>query len=123
MQETSQDYAWQSVAPTSADMTQCVQQWFARSVPLLWRPILSRENFPDIDPAQLIAAQADSGPCWLISRPEDLRTIPAGITGWLMPVDAEDTDVACGRWENSLTFMAVVDQSNGERITYQSDCD
>ena len=118
---TSQGYEWKSAVPTSNDMTQCVRLWFARGAPLVWRPILSRDNFPNVDPACLIEAQAVPGPCWLIARPEDLASLPAGITGWLMPVDAEDTDVACGRWENGVTFMAINDRASGERITYQTD--
>lgn len=115
------DYEWKTIAPTGNDMEQCVRHWFERGAPLVWRPIFSRENFPGIDLARLIEAQAASGPCWLIARPEDLLSLPAGITGWIMPVDAEDTDVACGRWENGVTFMAINDRASGERITYQTD--
>ncbi|NMG16978.1 hypothetical protein [Aromatoleum bremense] len=115
------DCEWKTIAPTGNDMEQCVRHWFERGTTLVWRPIFSHENFPAVDPALLTEAQAASGPCWLITRPGDLLTIPPGITGWIMPVDADDTDIACGRWDDAITFMAVNERTTGARVTYRTD--
>ena len=33
---------------------------------------------------------------WPIHQMEELLQLPNGVTGWLMPATADDTDVACG---------------------------
>ena len=79
------------------EVHQRVQQWLASGQLLAWIPILSQENFPDVPPQILqFADQYQEAMRWPIHRPEDLLALPDGITGWLLPADDEDTDVACG---------------------------
>ena len=83
------------------EVEQRVQGWFASGQPLVWIPILSQENFPDV-PQQLLefADHYQEAMRWPIHRMEDLLQLPNGVTGWLMPATASDTDVACGVWRD-----------------------
>jgi hypothetical protein len=54
---------------------------------------------------------------WPIHRPEDLLALPDGITGWLLPADAEDTDVACGVWNGEVYILGVQDKRTGRKQT------
>ena len=54
---------------------------------------------------------------WPIHRPEDLLNLPDGITGWLLPADAEDTDVACGVWNGEVYILGVQDKRTGRKQT------
>ena len=81
-----------------AAVEQRVQQWLASGQLLAWIPILSQENFPDVPPQILqFADQHQEAMRWPIYRPEDLLALPDGITGWLVPADADDTDVTTDR--------------------------
>ena len=93
------------------EVEQRVQGWFASGQPLVWIPILSQENFPDV-PQQLLefADHYQEAMRWPIHRPEDLLTMPDGITGWLLPADADDTDVACGVWNGEVYILGVQDK-------------
>ena len=68
------------------EVEQRVQGWFASGQPLVWIPILSQENFPDV-PQQLLefADHYQEAMRWPIHRMEDLLQLPNGVTGWLMP--------------------------------------
>ena len=85
-----------------------VQKRLASGQLLAWIPILSQENFPDVPPVLLqFADRFQESMRWPIHRPEDLLVLPDGITGWLLPADAEDTDVACGVWNGEVYILGV----------------
>lgn len=101
----------QPLAHYDAAVEQRVQQWLASEQLLVWIPILSRENFPGIPPQILqFADRHQEAMRWPIHRPEDLLALPDGITGWLLPADAEDTDVACGVWNGEVYILGVQDK-------------
>ena len=60
---------------------------------------------------------------WPIYRPEDLLALPDGITGWLLPADAEDTDVACGVWNGEVYILGVQDKRTGRKQTLLGEVD
>lgn len=100
------------------EVHQRVQQWLSSGQLLAWTPILSQENFPDVPPQILqFADQHQEAMRWLIHRPEDLLTLPDGITGWLLPADADDTDVACGVWSGEVYILGVQDKRTGRPQT------
>ncbi|MHA6896907.1 hypothetical protein ACQUJT_22930 [Ralstonia pseudosolanacearum] len=115
------DLQWIEQPGASPDMMQRVQTWLDAGTPLLWRPIYDRENFPDATPEMLDICRKHSDVSWPVLSIGDLTALPAGIKGWLMPVNAEDTDVVCGRWENALTFLGCRDRRTGQPVTYRSD--
>ena len=93
------------------EIAQRVQGWLDSERLLVWIPIFSPENFPDLPPQILqVADRYRASIGWRIRRPEDLFDLPEGITGWLMPADAADTDIACGRWEGVIQILSVRDQ-------------
>ena len=97
---------------------QRVQQWLASGQLLAWIPILSQENFPDVPPDVLqFADRYQEAMRWPIHRPEDLLALPDGIPGWLLPADAEDTDVACGVWNGEVYILGVKDRRTGRKQT------
>ena len=100
-----------------------VQQWLTSGQLLAWIPILSQENFPDVSPQILqFADQYQEAIRWPIHCPEDLLTLPDGITGWLLPADAEDTDVACGVWNGEVYILGVQDKRTGRKQTLLGEC-
>ena len=100
------------------EVEQRVQQWLTSGQLLAWIPILSQENFPDTPPEILqFADRYQEAMRWPIHRPEDLLTLPDGITGWLLPADAEDTDVACGVWNGEVYILGVRDKRTGRQQT------
>ena len=100
------------------EVHQRVQQWLASGQLLAWIPILSQENFPDVPPDVLqFADRFQESMRWPIHRPEDLLTLPEGITGWLLPADAEDTDVACGVWNGEVYILGVQGKRTGRPQT------
>lgn len=100
------------------EVHQRVQQWLASGQLLAWIPILSQENFPDVPPQILqFADQYQEAMRWPIHRPEDLLALPDGITGWLLPADADDTDVACGVWNGEVYILGVQDKRTGRKQT------
>lgn len=100
------------------EVHQRVQQWLASGQLLVWIPILSQENFPDVPPQVLqFADRYQEAMRWPIRRPEDLLALPEGITGWLLPADAEDTDVACGVWNGEVYILGVQDKRSGRKQT------
>ena len=100
------------------EVHQRVQQWLASGQLLAWIPILSQENFPDVPPQILqFADQHQEAMRWPIYRPEDLLALPDGITGWLVPADADDTDVACGVWNGEVYILGVQDKRTGRPQT------
>ncbi len=95
-----------------------VQQWLASGQLLAWIPILSAENFPGVPPDVLqFADRYQEAMRWPIHRPEDLLALPDGITGWLLPADADDTDVACGVWNGEIYILGVQDKRTGRKQT------
>lgn len=108
----------QTLAHYDPGVEQRVQQWLASGQLLVWIPILSQENFPGVPPQILqFADQHQEAMRWPIHRPEDLLTLPDGITGWLLPADAEDTDVACGVWNGEIYILGVQDKRTGRKQT------
>ncbi len=97
---------------------QRVQQWLASGQLLTWIPILNQENFPDV-PQQILqfADQYQEAMRWPIHRPEDLLALPEGITGWLLPATASDTDVACVVWNGEIYILGVQDKRTGRKQT------
>ena len=100
------------------EVEQRVQQWFASGQLLAWIPILSQENFPDT-PIEVLqfADRYQTALRWPIRRPQDLLELPDGITGWLLPADADDTDVACGVWNGEVYILGVQDRRTGRKQT------
>ena len=95
-----------------------VQQWLTSGQLLAWIPILSQENFPDTPPQILqFADRFQEAMRWPIHRPEDLLTLFDGLTGWLLPADADDTDVACGVWNGEVYILGVQDKRTGRKQT------
>jgi hypothetical protein len=108
------------LAPEAQAMEQVVSRWLTEHTPLLWVPIIDAENFPNLDAAaQDLAGEMDGG--WLLLRPTDFLTLPEGIKGWLMPVLADDTEVACGRWQKEIFFLRINNKATGAQVTYRSD--
>lgn len=108
------------LAPEAHAMAQTVSRWLTEQTPLLWVPTKDVENFPCADAAaQDLARKMDGG--WLLLQPADFLTLPEGIKGWLMPVLADDTDVACGRWQKEVFFLRINDKTTGAQVTYRSD--
>ena len=108
----------QPLAHYNPEVEQRVQQWLASGQLLAWIPILSQENFPDVPPQILqFADQHQEAMLWPIHRPEDLLGLPNGITGWLLPADAEDADVACGVWNGEVYILGVKDKRTGRKQT------
>ena len=105
------------------EVEQRVQGWFASGQPLVWIPILSQENFPDV-PQQLLefADYYQEAMRWPIHQIEDLLQLPNGITGWLMPATVSDTDVACGVWNGEVYILGVKDKRNGRKQTLLGEC-
>ena len=104
-------------------IAQRVQGWLDSGAPLVWAPILSQENFPDTPPEILQWADAHQAAFHVtISTPADLLRMPEGVTGWLMPADANDTDVACGIWNGEVYILGVQDKRNGRKQTLLGEC-
>lgn len=108
----------QPLAHYDPEVEQLVQGWLASGQRLAWIPTLSQENFPDVPPQILqFADQHQEAMRWPIHRPEDLLGLPDGITGWLLPADADDTDVACGVWNGEVYILGVKDKRTGRPQT------
>lgn len=112
-----------SAAPiTSQRLPQCnpeVEQrvlgWLNSGQLLAWIPIISQQNFPDTPPDVLaFVDQYQEELRWPIRQPQDLLNLPEGITGWLLPIDANDTDVACGVWDGQVYILGITDQRTGK---------
>ena len=112
----------QPLAHYNPEVEQRVQQWLANGQLLAWIPILSQQNFPGVPPQILqFADQYQEAMRWPIRRPEDLLALPDGITGWLLPADAEDTSVACGVWNGEVYILSVRDKHTGLEQTLRSE--
>ena len=100
------------------EVEQRVQGWLASGQLLVWIPILSQENFPGV-PQQILQSvdQYQDAMRWPIRQAGDLLQLPNGITGWLMPATATDTDVACGAWDGEVYILGVKDRRTGKPQT------
>lgn len=114
--QTSSPIPIERLSHYDLEVEQRVQGWLTTGRSLVWIPILSQENFPSM-PLQVLqfADQYHEALRWPISAPEDLLQLPDGITGWLMPVDAADTDVACGLWNGEVYILGVKDKRTGRK--------
>jgi hypothetical protein len=113
----------QPLAHYNPEVEQRVQGWLTSGQLLAWIPILSQENFPDVPPDVLqFADRYQEAMRWPIHRPEDLLTLPEGITGWLLPADSDDTDVACGVWNGEVYILGVQDKRTGRKQTLLGEC-
>ena len=100
------------------EVEQRVQGWLDGRKPLVWIPILSQQNFPETPPEILqFADRHQESMRWPIHAPEDLLQLPEGITGWLLPANAEDTKVACGVWNGEVYILGVKDKRTGRAQT------
>ena len=100
------------------EVHQRVQQWLASGQLLAWIPILSQENFPGVPPQILqFTDQHQEAMRWPIHHPQDLLALPDGITGWLLPADADDADVACGVWNGEVYILGVQDKRTERKQT------
>ncbi|OBS29808.1 hypothetical protein A9O67_08190 [Tepidimonas fonticaldi] len=110
--------ASQPLAHYDPQVAQRVHGWLASGQPLAWIPILSQDNFPDTPHETLQSARRHQAAMrWPIHQPEDLLDLPEGVTGWLLPADAEDTDVACGVWGGEVYILGVTDRRTGRAQT------
>ena len=108
------------LSPDAEPMERKVTQWLADGTPLLWVPILDIENYPEgLEAARELSREFDGG--WLILNKADFLRLPEGIKGWLMPIFHNDTDVACGRWQQEIYFIRIQERGTGAVVTYQSD--
>ena len=106
------------VGPQADAMQRTVNEWFGQRTTLLWVPIFDVDDNTTATDVQAAHEEFDGG--WLITDIDDLLTLPDGIKGWLIPVDATDTDVACGRWGSQITFMSITDRISGAGVTFRS---
>ena len=108
----------QPLAHYDPEVAQRVHGWLASGQLLAWIPILSQDNFPGTPPEILqFADRHQESMRWPIHAPEDLLQLPEGITGWLLPADADDTDVACGVWNGEVYILGVKDKRTGRAQT------
>ena len=115
-----------SAAPiTSQRLPQCnpeVEQrvlgWLNSGQLLAWIPIISQQNFPDTPPDVLaFVDQYQEELRWPIRQPQDLLNLPEGMTGGWLPIDANDTDVACGVCDGQVYILGITDQRTGKPQT------
>jgi len=107
-----------------AAVYQRVQQWLASGELLAWIPILNQQNFPGVAAdIRQAAQQHQEAMRWPIHCPEDLLELPEGMTGWLLPAAASDTDVACGVCNGEVYILGVRDQRTGAKQTLRGECD
>ena len=108
-----------TVGPHGEQIQRTLKDWWAAGTALLWVPIIDVDGTPDsVAAGRELAAELDGG--WLIHRPADLLTLPEGLEGWLLPLNADDTNVVCGRWRTEITFMQITDRHTGAVATFQS---
>ena len=108
----------QPLAFYDPEVAQRVHGWLSSGQALVWIPILSQQNFPDV-PIEVLqfADRFQEAIRWPIHASEDLLQLPDGVTGWLMPFDEEDTDVACGVWNGEIYILGVKDKRTGRKQT------
>jgi hypothetical protein len=115
-----------SAAPiTSQRLPQCnpeVEQrvlgWLNSGQLLAWIPIISQQNVPYTPPDVLaFVDQYQEELRRPIRQPQDLLNLPEGMTGWLLPIDANDTNVACGVWDGQVYILGITDQRTGKPQT------
>ena len=116
-----QNHQWIQADGAGIDMMSRFQGWLDAGLPLLWRPIYSRDNFPKAPPAILDIARTHADLSWAVNKIDDLMTLPARVRGWIMPATANDTDIVCSRTGNAIHFMGVTDSRTGTAVTYQDD--
>ena len=108
----------QPLAHYDPEVAQRVQSWLASGQRLAWIPILSQDNSPGTPPESLqFADRFQESMRWPSHAPEDLLQLPEGITGWLLPANAEDTKVACGVWNGEVYILGVKDKRTGRPQT------
>lgn len=95
-----------------------VSEWFQSRRPLVWIPIVSRKNFPDTPDFILESADKHQTELRLpIAKAADLLDLPENVTGWLMPADEDDTDVACTLRDGEVYVLGVQDSRTGKKQT------
>lgn len=79
--------------------------------------LLLTEQHPDV-PQKLLefADHYQAAMRWPIHRMEELLQLPNGITGWLMPASASDTDVACGVWDGEIYILGIKDRQTANAV-------
>lgn len=105
----------QRLPQCNPEVEQRVLGWLNSGQLLAWIPIISQQNFPDTPPDVLaFVDQYQEELRWPIRQPQDLLDLPEGMTGWLLPMDADDTDVACGVWDGQVYILGITDQRTGK---------
>ena len=95
-----------------------VSDWFESRRPLVCIPIISRKNFPDTPDFVLESADRHQTELRLpIAEVGDLLNLPENVTGWLMPADEENTDVACKLCDGEVYVLGVQDSRTGKKQT------
>ena len=116
--KSNNEHEW--IGNANNEMKQRVQQWMTEGRTLVWLPIWSRGNFPNIPPRLLqLANKCTERQVMLINAVEDFLKIPQGITGWLLPEGETDTDIVVGLWDSTAHFMKAVDKRTGAPQTLQ----
>lgn len=99
------------------------QGWLSSGKPLVWIPILNQENCPDTPPEILHWLDSQQAALHVpIGDPADLLLMPESVTGWLMPADEADTDVACGVWNGEVYILGVRDERTGKPQNLLGEC-
>lgn len=112
----------QPLANYDPEVERRVGSWFDAQRPLVWIPILSQENFPNTKQEMLDFVGAFQEALRLpIAKLEDLLELPEGITGWLMPADEKDTDVACGQWDGQVYILGIKHKLTGRKQTLRGE--
>lgn len=121
MQEQDTQWIRHPDAKGGDEIMRRVQQWFEQDRTVMWFPIWSRENFPTL-PAELLCLQEQSleRQVLFIKEVDDLLTIPAGITGWLLLEGEKDTDIVVGVWDQTAHFLTMAHKQTGENETLQT---
>ena len=95
-----------------------VSEWCQSARPLVWIPIISRKNFPDTPDFVLESADRHQTELRLpIAEVGDLLNLPENVTGWLMPADEENTEVACKLCDGEVYVLGVQDSRTGKKQT------
>jgi len=108
----------QQLSPHESSLERLVSDWFVSRRPLVWIPIISRKNFQDTPDFILESADRYQTELRLpIAEVGDLLNLPENVTGWLMPADERDTDVACTLRDGEVYVLGVKDSRTGKKQT------
>ncbi|MCC6917272.1 hypothetical protein [Nitrosomonas sp.] len=105
----------QRLPQCSPEVEQRVLAWINSGRLLAWIPIISQQNFPEVPLEVLVYAdQFQHALRKPIRQPQDLLDLLEGVTGWLLPMEDEDIDVACGVWQGQVYILGIKDSRTGK---------